>query len=62
MCLGTEAAVQASVARFFAGLPARTAEVPFRRRALQVLAEAPATPAPVSPHDLLHVDPIGTSV
>ncbi len=59
ICLGTKAAVQENMARFFADLSVRTAEVQSRcRRALQVLAEALAAPAPESPHDLLHVDPI----
>ncbi len=62
-CLGTKAAAQEKITRFFAGLPTRTAEVQSRcRRKLQALAEALAAPVPESPHDLLHVDPIGASV
>jgi len=62
-CLGTKAAVQEKITRFFAGLSARTAEVQSRcRRTLQALAEALAAPVPEAPHDLLHVDPIGASV
>ena len=62
-CLGTKAAVQAKMAQFFAGLPARTAEVQSRcRRKLQALAEALAAPSPDSHDSLLHVDPIGASV
>ena len=62
-CLGTKAKVQEQMTRFFAGLADRTAEVQSRcRRKLQALAEAMAVPSPASPHDLLHVDPIGASV
>jgi transposase len=48
-CLGSKAAVQEHMARFFAGLPSRTAEVQSRcRRKLQALAEALAAPVPES--------------
>ncbi len=44
-CLRTKAAVQEKMARFFAGLPCRTAEVQSRcRRTRQALAEALLTP------------------
>ena len=46
-CLGTKAAVQARMQRFFAGLPARAAEVQSRcRRKLQALAETLAISSP----------------
>jgi transposase len=62
-CLGTKAAVQEKMTQFFAGLPARTAEVQSRcRRTLQALAEALSAPAPASHQETLHVDPIGASV
>jgi transposase len=62
-CLGTKAAVQEAMQRFFAGLPARTAEVRSRcRRKLQALAEAVVLPAPEAHPEALHVDPIGASV
>ena len=62
-CLGTEARVQEKMRRFFAGLPARTAEVRARcRRKLQALAEALAAPASESHQEILHVDPLGASV
>jgi transposase len=62
-CLGTKAKVQEQMARFFAGLPGRTAEVQSRcRRALQTLAESLAMPSPESHQETLHVDPIGASV
>jgi transposase len=62
-CLGTKAAVQERMARFFAGLPSRTTEVRSRcRRKLQALAEAVVVPAPPSHPEALHVDPIGASV
>ena len=62
-CLGTKAKVQEGVARFFAGLADRTAEVQSRcRRTLQALAEAASDPA-LDPHqEAPHVDPIGASV
>jgi transposase len=48
-CLGTKAKVQEQMARFFAGLADRTAEVQSRcRRTLQALAEGIAGPAPAS--------------
>jgi len=50
------------MARFFAGLPSRTAEVQSRcRRTLQALAQALTVP-PESHQDALHVDPIGALV
>ena len=59
-CLGTKAKVQEGMARFFAGLADRTAEVQSRcRRTLQTLAEAVALD---SHQEALHVDPIGASV
>jgi transposase len=59
-CLGTRAKVQEGMARFFAGLAGRTAEVQSRcRRTLQTLAEAVSLE---SHHEALHVDPIGASV
>lgn len=62
-CLGTKAQVQEQMARFFAGLAARTAEVQSRcRRTLQALAEAPAMPEAEAHQATLHVDPIGASV
>jgi len=62
-CLGTKAKVQDQLARFFAGLPSRTAEVQSRcRRTLQALAEAVVLPLPESHPEALHVDPIGASV
>jgi len=62
-CLGSKAAVQEQMQRFFAGLSDRTAEVQSRcRRKLQALAEALAAPVPESKHPALHVDPIGASV
>jgi len=62
-CLGSKAAVQEQVQRFFASLPARVAEVQSRcRRTLQSLAEALTAPVPESNHELLPVDPIGASV
>jgi len=62
-CLGSKAAVQEQMQRFFAGLPTRVAEVQSRcRRKLQALAEALAAPVPESNHEALHVDPIGASV
>jgi transposase len=62
-CLGTKAAVQQQIARFFAGLAGRTAEVQSRgRRTLQALAEGVTiTPSEVRPPPP-HVDPIGASV
>ncbi len=45
-CLGTKAQVQEKMAQFFAGLPARTAEVQSRcRRTLQALAAAVVVPS-----------------
>jgi transposase len=62
-CLGSKAAVQERMQRFFAGLPARTTEVQSRcRRKLQALAEVLVVPASVSQHEAHHVDPIGASV
>ncbi len=63
ICLGTKAAVQEQMARFFAGLASRTSEVQSRcRRKLQALAEEVAvTPTEVLPH-VPHVDPIGALV
>jgi transposase len=62
-CLGSKAAVQERMQRFFAGLPARVAEVQSRcRRTLQALAEALAVSASQSPHAASHVNPIGASV
>jgi len=62
-CLGSKAAVQEQVRRFFASLPARVAEAQSRcRRTLQSLAEALTAPVPESNHEMLHVDPIGASV
>lgn len=62
-CLGTKARVQEGMARFFAGLADRTAEVQSRcRRKLQALAEELAVPSPESHPQALHVDPIGASV
>jgi len=59
-CLGTAAAVQERMRQFFAGLPARAAEVQSRcRRKLQALAEALAQPSPESHPEASHVDPIG---
>jgi transposase len=59
-CRGTKAQVQEGMARFFAGLADRTAEVQSRcRRTLQTLAEAVSL---ASHHEALHVDPIGASV
>jgi len=59
-CLGTKARVQGGMARFFAGLADRAAEVRSRcRRTLQALAEAVS---PESHHQARHVDPIGASV
>jgi hypothetical protein len=56
-------AVQEKMTQFFAGLPARTAEVQSRRRrTLQALAEALSAPAPASHQATLHVVPIGASV
>jgi len=62
-CLGSKAAVQEQMQRFFAGLSARAAEVQSRcRRKLQALAEALPVPSPDSPHEAPYVDPIGASV
>ncbi len=62
-CLGTKAAVHEAMQRFFAGLPARAAEVQSRcRRKLQALAKALVLPAPESHPEALHVDPSGASV
>jgi len=62
-CSGTTAQVQERMQRFFAGLPARSAEVRSRcRRKLQALAEALSAPASASHQEALHVDPIGASV
>jgi transposase len=62
-CPGRTAAVQERMPRFFAGLPARVAEVQSRcRRTRQALAEALVAPGPESHHEALHVDPIGASV
>jgi transposase len=62
-CLGTKAAVQEKMQAFFAGLPARTAEVQSRcRRTLQALAEAGVIPASESHLEAPQVDPIGASV
>jgi transposase len=62
-CLGTKAKVQEHMARFFAGLPDRTAEVQSRcRRTLQALAEAFVLPLPESHPEAPHVDPISASV
>ena len=62
-CLGTKAAVQQAMQRFFAGLTTRTTEVQSRcRRKLQALAEAVAIPSPESHQEAPHVDPIGASV
>ncbi len=48
-CLGTKAKVQERMGAFFAGLPARTAEVQSRcRRKLQALAESLTAPSPES--------------
>ena len=59
-CLGTKAKVQEGMARFFAGLADRTAEVQSRcRRTLQTLVEAVSLE---SHQAALHVDPIGASV
>ncbi len=61
--LGTKAAVQERMQQFFAGLPARTAEVQSRcRRKLQALAEALVVPSLESHPETTHVDPIGASV
>jgi transposase len=58
-CLGTTAQVQEKMGEFFAGLPARTAEVQTRcRTKLQALAEALPTPTADPRHELPHVDPI----
>jgi len=62
-CLGSKAAVQEQMQRFFAGLPARIAEVQSRcRRTLQALAEALLVPALASHQEASHVDPTGASV
>lgn len=62
-CLGTKAAVQEKMAQFFAGLPARIAEVQSRcRRKLQTLAEDLLVPSPDTHQEVPHVDPIGASV
>ncbi len=62
-CLGSRAAVQEQMQRFFAGLAARTAEVQSRcRRTLQALAEALAVPPSESQHEAPYGDPIGASV
>ncbi len=51
-CLGSKAAVQEQMQRFFVGLSARTAEVQSRcRRKLQALAEALVVPAAESPQE-----------
>jgi hypothetical protein len=58
-CLGTKAQVQEKMGEFFAGLPARTAEVQTRcRTKLQAQAEALPTPTADPRHELPHVDPI----
>lgn len=63
ICLGSKAAVQEHMQRFFAGLPARIAEVQSRcRRKLQALAETLAAPAAALQHEAPNVDPIGASV
>ena len=62
-CLGTKAAVQERMQRFFAGLPGRASEVKSRcRRKLQALAEALAGPSPESHQEAPYVDPISASV
>jgi transposase len=62
-CLGTKAAVQERMQRFFAGLPARIPEVRSRcRRKLQALAEVLSLPASESHQEASHVDLIGASV
>jgi transposase len=62
-CLGTKAKVQEGMARFFAGLADRAAEVqPRCRRTLQALAEAVAVPLPASHQEAPYVDLIGASV
>jgi len=62
-CLGTKTAVQEQMARFFAGLASRTAEVQSRcRRKLQALAEEVTVTPPAAPPHAPHVDPIGALV
>jgi transposase len=62
-CLGSKAAVQEAMQRFFAGLPARVAEVQSRcHRKLQALAEDLLVPSLDAHQEVPHVDPIGASV
>ncbi len=62
-CLGTKAAVQEQITRFFAGLSVRAAEVQSRcRRTLQALAEAAVAPSPDAHPEARPVDLIGASV
>lgn len=62
-CLGSKAAVQERMQRFFAGLPTRIAEVQSRcRRKLQALAEALPLPSPDAHQEAPYVDLIGASV
>jgi hypothetical protein len=62
-CLGTEAKVQETVARFLDGLATRTAEVKSRcRPMLETLAEAVTAPALTSHPEAPYVDTIGASV
>jgi transposase len=59
-CLGTKAQVQEKMSVFFAGLPARSAEVKTRcRTKLQALAAALPVPLPDADHKVPHVDLIG---
>ena len=62
-CLGTKAHVQEKMSVFFAGLPARSAEVKTRcRTKLQALAAALPAPVPDAAHEVPHVDLICTLV
>jgi len=62
-CLRTKAVLQERMQQFFAGLPARVAEVQSRcRRKLQALAEALVVPSLETHQETPHVDPIGASV
>jgi transposase len=62
-CLGTKAHVQEKMSVFFAGLPARSAEVKTRcRTKLQALAAALPAPLPDADHEVPHVDLIGALV
>jgi transposase len=62
-CLGSKAAVQEQMQRFFAGLSARAAAVQSRRRrTLHVLAAALAVPASEPHQQAPYVDPICASV